>query len=363
MLKLKYIDALRGLAVLAVLIVHTYHFGDNTHLPALFAAFVNKGIYGVQLFFFISAFTLFLSVNARYDKEKHFKGNFFIRRFFRIAPMFYLEVIYYLWQNGTDNGFWLGDDGKVTTANIVSNFFFVQGFKPSWINSIVPGGWSVAVEMVFYLFIPFLFYRIKNTQQAAVFFFICLAIRLVLDVVFHKIHPIHNDALWYLYLYYYFPSQLSVFALGILFYFVIKDNYKLTLNPCLILITAIVLLVHFAAVPVIPEHVAFTIAFFVLAIALIKCEYKIIVNRFTAYMGKISYSVYLTHFAVFYWLNKFNLVNYLAGQGSTVAVFNFVIRFLLVMILSALLSTILHYLIELPGQRLGYRIIKKRENN
>jgi peptidoglycan/LPS O-acetylase OafA/YrhL len=361
-MKLKYIDALRGLAILAVLIIHTGQFGDNTHLPTMFAAFVNKGIYGVQLFFFISAFTLFLSVNARFEKEKHFTGNFFIRRFFRIAPVFYLAIIYYLWQNGMGNGFWLGDDGRVTTANIVSNFFFVQGFKPSWINSIVTGGWSVAVEMVFYLLIPFLFYKIKNTQQTAIFFFISLAIRFVLDIALHKIHPLHDNTLWYLYLYYYFPSQLPVFALGILFYLVLRDNYKLTISPWLILTAAIVLLVHLSVIPIIPEHIFFTIAFFVFAIALSKHEYKIIVNGFTAYMGKISYSVYLTHFAAIHWLKHYNFLNYFTGQSAVVTISNFVIRFILIMLLSTLVSSLLHHMIELPGQRIGYRIIKKREN-
>ena len=97
-MKLKYIDALRGLAILGVLIVHCGGHGDNGAIPQSLLAIISNGARGVQLFFIVSAFTLFLSMTHKYEQEKHPKLNFFIRRFFRIAPMYYIGIVYYLFQ-------------------------------------------------------------------------------------------------------------------------------------------------------------------------------------------------------------------------------------------------------------------------
>ena len=47
---------------------------------------------GVQLFYMISAFTLYLSLDGR-RTEQHPWTNYFLRRFFRIAPLFYLVIV------------------------------------------------------------------------------------------------------------------------------------------------------------------------------------------------------------------------------------------------------------------------------
>jgi peptidoglycan/LPS O-acetylase OafA/YrhL len=103
-------------------------------------------------------------MNRRNENEKHPKFNFFIRRFFRIAPLYYIGILYYLWQDGFGSRYWLSDQELVTTANILSNIFFVHGFNPYWMNSVVPGGWSIAVEMLFYCIAPLLFVKIKNVS-------------------------------------------------------------------------------------------------------------------------------------------------------------------------------------------------------
>jgi peptidoglycan/LPS O-acetylase OafA/YrhL len=116
-------------------------------------------------------------------------------------------------------------------------------------------------------------------------------------------------------------------------------------------------------VVLLPDHVFCTIAFFVLALALSKREYKIVVNRFTTYVGKISFSMYLSHFAVLHWLTRFHLIDYLPVHNPTSAVANYTIRLIIVLSASTLISTFLHHFIELPAQRIGYRIIKERETN
>ena len=71
--------------------IHTLTIVQPTNIYLQILA--NKGKYGVQLFFIASAFTLFLS---RHRRSEVGNKNFFIRRFFRIAPMYYLGIILYL---------------------------------------------------------------------------------------------------------------------------------------------------------------------------------------------------------------------------------------------------------------------------
>jgi len=98
-MKFKYIDALRGLAIFLVMIVHTSQYCEKSH-NEIFNSFFKFGAKGVQLFFLASAFTLFLSYNNRNRQEnKNSLRDFYIRRFFRIAPMYYIGIIFFSLQN------------------------------------------------------------------------------------------------------------------------------------------------------------------------------------------------------------------------------------------------------------------------
>lgn len=367
MKKLDYIDALRGLAILGVVLVHTNQFG-HLNLPWGIEKVVVKGARGVQLFFVASAFTLFLSYRHRIHAERFPIRNFFIRRYVRIAPMYYLGVVYYLFQDGLGPRYWLGDEPRITVANIVSNFLFVNGFNPYWFSSIVHGGWSIAVEMLFYVVLPLLFGLIKSTRQALLFFGAALLLRFALQVILEANPLIGHAKLWEEYLTLYFPAQLPVFALGILLYFVIEEQAMPTISgPLLIAISGLLMAILVnedwfplppAVAAILPNPILFGITFFLLALGLSRYPWRLLVNSTTTYLGKISFSLYLTHFAVLHWLETFGLTDYFYN-----ATLDYGIRLLLVLILTSLLATLFYRFIEVPGQRLGSRLIKRLERN
>lgn len=358
-MKLNYIDVLRGLAILGVLMVHCAQYGNNEFLPLTLVNIFGNGANGVQLFYIASSFTLFLSMNRRYESEKYPKINFFIRRFFRIAPLYYIGICYYLWQDGLGGRYWLGDQSHITNWNILSNIFFVHGFNPYWINSLVPGGWSIAVEMLFYCCVPLLFVKIKNTNQAYIFVLATLVFRYALDLFFHKMQLSGSDRLWNEYLFFYFPSQLPIFALGILFYYIVTNDYVLKISPILTLITSMVIILHLVGFSLLPSHFLFGIAFVLLGIATSKTKFKILDNPILIYIGKISYSIYLVHFAVLYWLTKINFVDYINPSNAFSALLNYGVRFLVLIILSVFISAISYRCIEVPVQNLGRKVISK----
>ncbi len=358
MKKLDYVDSLRGLAILCVIMIHTNQFG-NSSVPIILRKIIGEGARGVQLFYLASAFTLFLSFKNRCDKEKFPVRNFFIRRLFRIAPLYYLGIVYYIFQDGLGSRYWLGSEPHITVLNIISNFTFLHAFNPFWINSLVPGGWSIGVEMTFYAIFPLLFLKIKSLNQAFIFFIISILLRLLLQLEFEKFPLIMDSRLWNEYLFLYFPSQMPVFALGIILYFIIIENEtsKAVSGKLIILMCGLMLVQLTLNTPYFfPHHILFGIGFLGLGIALSKFRFMLFVNPVINYIGRISFSMYLVHFAVLHWLAYYHFIDFF--ENGTV---NYLTRLGLVFGLTVLLSGLLYRAIEIPFQRMGKKMILRLE--
>lgn len=359
MKKIDYIDALRGVAILGVLMVHTNQYGTAV-VNAIIAKIIVGGASGVQLFYLASAFTLLLSFKNRASKEKFTIRNFFIRRFFRIAPMYYLGILYYIFQDGLGPRYHLGNSTHITFLNILSNFIFLHGFNPYWITSLVPGGWSIAVEMTFYAILPFLISKISNIQSAFIFFITTLLLRLLLHFLLMNVHLNNDDRLWEQYLFYYFPNQLPIFSLGIILYFIIieKESIK-NISKIPILVFFILLFARFLSdfEFILPNHILFSIGFLFLGLFLSRYRFVLIVNPIIKYIGKISFSMYLVHFAILHYLLVFNLVDFFENN-----LINFITRFCIVISLSVIVSSIFYNIVEVPFQNFGKKIIIKLNN-
>lgn len=89
-----FIDALRGYAILLVMAVHSSQI--STAWIGTGKQIVDQGARGVQLFFVASALTLIMSWQTRRDGVL----AFYARRFFRIAPMFWLGIVFFVWLDG-----------------------------------------------------------------------------------------------------------------------------------------------------------------------------------------------------------------------------------------------------------------------
>jgi peptidoglycan/LPS O-acetylase OafA/YrhL len=106
-----------------------------------------------------------------------------------------------------------------------------------------------------------------------------------------------------------------------------------------------------------PNYILFTIGFLVFAIAISRYKNILFVNPIIIYIGKISFSIYLTHFAILSLLSKFNFIDYV-----NTGILNYIIRFCIVVCIAIILSTITYHFIEVPFQNIGKRIIKKYHN-
>jgi peptidoglycan/LPS O-acetylase OafA/YrhL len=343
----KYIDALRGIAILMVIAVHVSQ-SASLNLSELSKTALSYGAKGVQLFFFVSAFTLFMSFHRRYGKEKHPMLNYGIRRFFRIAPMYYLAILFYVF---------VFPMYPFSTIGTIYNFTFVHGLSIEWINNIVPGGWSIGVEMLFYVLLPFLFFRIKNLDQAIKFFIGSMIFKAILEYLIRTVIIAPDKAQMDLFLTFYLPNQLPIFSLGIIFYFIAeKGEFKLSFikqSTLLSLIGVLMVLLVFESKILIDNIISFGIMFLILAIYMSRTK-GFLLNKGLCQIGKYSFSIYLLHFAVIAFLENTSIYNIHLG-----GIFSFLLQYVFVAICAIVVSAITYNLIELKGQALGRKIINK----
>ena len=340
--RLDYLDALRGVAVLLVLLVHTQELAPDIKLPSTIFNFVNTSKYGVQLFFEISAFTIFYTLK----KTGSTAADFYIKRFFRIAPLYFVALLFFaVWY-------------KSPTAGILINGIFLHGFSPKYINSIVPGGWSVGIEMLFYLIAPFLFSKIKNLGQAIFFLNITLTFRFLINYGVSSFHLLQDSA-GQSYYYFWLPNQLPLFALGIIVYFIISDD-RLKKEDLLKPATHFIFIWLFSLMTmlsIIQEHIIAGFIWALLIILLSNLNSSLLVNKITLFMGKISYSVYLSQYAVILILKDIGYVKVINRSSVLFDLVNFGINYLILAFICTGISYLLFIMIERPFQKFGRTLI------
>jgi exopolysaccharide production protein ExoZ len=345
-----YIDAVRGWAILLVIMVHS-----SQTAPALDGwaeKIAVQGARGVQLFYIASALTLMMSWHNRKDGVL----AFYLRRLFRIAPMFWLAIIFFLAVNGTGKSFWAPQG--VHEWQIVTTALFVHGFHPQSINSVVPGGWSIAVEMTFYALFPLLARLITSWRVAAVWLAGSLCLALALYPYAAAWWPGEDRELAKNYGFLWFPNQLPCFLVGILLYYL--QPVSLQVSRALLFISIVAMAIMALWTPPLPIHLPYTLAFGMFVFALANGAGKPLMARPLRFIGRISYSAYLWHFALLAgvaWLlrhgsDPFGLEDKTRGLGT------FLIAFPCLTAVTVALSTLTHATIEVPMIRMGSRVVR-----
>lgn len=300
--RLGFLDALRGFAALYVLMFHIAWLPEQRpEVPAWMADYVFNGGTGVSLFFVVSAFALSYSLDARRD-EAHPERHFYIRRFFRIAPLFYVMMVVYsirdAWQTGTYHS--VGE--ILVNASMLFNLF------PSHIAGYVWASWTIGVEVVFYLIFPLVFRFIRTPASVLMLFLASVAVSRGWGFFLEH----HGVASGYVradqiqsVAQLGFLNQLPVFVCGVLAYRLYVD-YFIRLAPKrrhqlgFAFLLAFVVLYSALLAERLDEvlwddQVWLGVIYACLMLGLGLRPLALLVNRFTQWLGKISYSLYLLH--------------------------------------------------------------------
>lgn len=356
-MKCKFIDSIRGIAILMVVLVHVAsNFLNINSVIDLFSKYCQMG---VQLFFVASAFTLCLSSVNR-SQEKSPLLAYAVRRYFRIAPIYYLGIILYtlLFYLGVFSYQYENGVNPYSLENIMYNFLFLNGFVPSANNVIVPGGWSIATEMSFYLIFPLLFLFAKQfiTSKLRLFSFVCLGIIISQGLDFFMIsqgHYLANNT----FLYYNICNQLPCFVIGVGYYFhstKVKIQYNKVFDYILFILFTI------ASLAVWSLKIGYLFSWtpilsclsFVFLIEIFRKNERLNINLLSS-IGKVSFSMYLFHFLFVFSIPL--LPSYVVEAG-TISMF---VLYVLVVFITYLVAKVSYIWIEKPFIHLGARIIER----
>jgi len=357
-----FIDALRGIGMLGVLMVHSSQYFEPSSI--ILKEICLAGQYGVQLFFIVSAFSLCLSVDYRVKREQNWLRTYFIRRFFRIAPAFYFAIVIYLIKDGFAPRYWAPDG--ISFFHVLTSVTFINGLLPTHFNAIFAGVWAISDIMLFYAVFPLLFTSITSIRRS-IFLVLCTVVVGGLANLTAKYYLGHTQIPEQLitgFRYSWLPAQACVFSLGIFLFFLFKnlekkevlaDVKKDMLSSLLILagFTVIIGTLSWQHLPF--KQFPISVGLLLISYALILRPHKLFVNRLTVFLGKVSYSAYLSHLLVLSLIMQ--IIKMVRPEVDLYG--TFLVFFPVVVILTALISFIMRNFVEKPGREFGYDLVQK----
>ncbi len=283
-IRIQELDALRGIAAILVVLYHfSLYYKDTYH-------FFKFGSTGVDLFFIISGFVIYKSI------EKTTNGfTFLFNRFTRLYPVYWAVVtftfsliIIKLFEKYGCNFTIIPWGNYWANMSMFQHYFKIDNLDGPY--------WTLIIEMNFYL-IVFVFLLLKKINYLEYFLMLISAINLFslfthidflyLNSVFNVIPGI-----------YWFPLFLS----GIYFYKLIYGKGNKKINHLFIIINltlqTLIFINHHHYNPTditLTEHLTFLYSYYFIFYLFIYQKLKWIVNKLSLFFGRISYSLYLCH--------------------------------------------------------------------
>ncbi len=268
--RLAELDALRGIAAVIVMLFHFTSQAPNV-LPQVEVVShgLSWGFYGVQLFFAISGFVIFMTL-----ERTKCTADFVVARFARLYPAYWAGIIV-----TTLSIHALGTASLEQPATVIAtNLTMLQGFL--FVPSVDGVYWSLAVELAFYACMWGL-WRIRALRHIETILLGWLSLRLLWWLV---------PALPFRIAMILLVDHIAFFAIGIAAYRVREGARRwMDQMPVLILGLATTTLVDGSMTAV---AYACTLIIFV---ALAEGKMDFLARQVLLWLGALSYSLYLVH--------------------------------------------------------------------
>lgn len=350
-LKIEWVNSFKGIAMCAVVFGHVSGRYDWTE-PI--NKFTSAGARGVQLFLIISALLAFISYNNNTGKTH----KWLLRKFVRIAPLFYFSILLYLIILGMGPRYALGSLEGISAANILANIVFLNGLNPYWINSTIGVNWYIADLALFWLLTPFLAKKITDFRSVILCIIGSLIFGNGLSYALTLFNPLPSSDyyLWKNYLFFWLPNQLSILALGILLYIIKKnkviDKIHTNLAPVLLFLGIAIIIAAILSNSIVTSNIfVYGLGFLLIILSQDIKQTPFLVNKIFDKIGNRSYGIYLLHMLILTGYEK------LIGIGKYTYLC-FFIECLAIMIISYLLALASNKYIELPCKNILEKLLK-----
>lgn len=273
------LDGLRGIAALSVVFYHYFYRIDEIYnFESGSVDWLHYGQYGVHLFFMISGFVIFMSL----DKITN-PLDFLISRFTRLYPVYFFAVtttfcVVYIF--GLE-----GREVNISEA-ILNLLMFHEYLNIPHVDGVY---WTLTVEITFY-FWCFTLLLMNKIRYLKFIMFAFLLFSFLSDFMPEPYYKALGKV--------FFTNFVAFFLLGILTFSYKKDTSSLE-NLGLILLVFIVLFI---------KNYSFDIWIYIIIYGVFLAGVfdmsNILKFRFFVFAGEISYSLYLIHQNVGYVLIK-----------------------------------------------------------
>lgn len=349
--RFEFIDGLRGLAALSVVLFHL-HVAIDHLIPSAFPSYLSQifsfGYLGIQIFFVISGFVIAYSLRDIHINFAYF-FNFFIKRSLRLDPPYWIVLGLTLLLAWVANlTFKSSEFYPFTPLQILYNFFYLPDLMQ--VPLIVPVAWTLCIEFQFYIFfvfLGFLLQRLPLASPLALAIWTGLSIFSLLQNTSLAIVPIKPVT--------FIPHWYSFFLGCCTCWSILgKVNKKfLLLNYGIIALGSLWTTTPHASISL---ATALLISFAYFQEGL----HRYLSQKIFQYLGTISYSLYLIH-----WPVGMKLVHTGHKLISSNAVF---LLFILSLLLTLLFADLFYRLIERPSHHLSRqfhlsKLFKARNKN
>lgn len=339
--RIKELDALRGIAALGVVLFH-YTLGRAETQYSF-----KLGITGVDLFFMISGFVIFMSIQKITSSIE-----FLINRFTRLYPTYWtcvtitalLQVLIYLCSSSNQT--------SISLLKYLANLTMFQHYFK--INDIDGSYWTMIIELQFYLLIAFLL-SLKVTKHIVPFFLLLMLMIGTYSILLEQQFPNLNASLTYAFrLFAHFP----LFFAGILAYNIREQKDKLYMNYlfiglCFVIQSSLYNNSSKASSFISQkEYIAMLGIYFTIFILFINHKLQFIATKATLFLGKISFALYLIH----QYIGTVVIIPLITSY----IIHSFWIVAFIALLISLCLATFITYTIEIPvGQKMNSALKSK----
>ena len=339
----KNLNSIRCIAAFLVVISHVEQIKKDNDLPNHWntesLVFLLSKI-GVDLFFVLSGFLITSLLFIEKEKYKSISiRNFYLKRVLRIWPLYFFIIFMALFvytqmpllHYNSAHGFW-NDGREHLIPNILLFVFFLPNLQALLYGSVRYAGqvWSIGVEEQYYLFWPWVMKKTKTVKRLKLIIISLIAFFILLKISLIKIsYIVHNDNL-ILFLHF-LKRQFPIHTILIGCYFAVLNHEKKTREfltkktvqvvSYLVLIALVVSQSQFKGFYW--EVYAFVFGVIIMNLvnktSIINLEFKPI-----AYLGKISYGIYMYHMVliaiVVRGITTNNVLIYILSFGLTIIV-------------------------------------------
>jgi peptidoglycan/LPS O-acetylase OafA/YrhL len=302
--KLEWVQALRGIAALMVVLTHARLFLYGTEWDAFARRFMLPAAQGVDLFFLVSGFIM-VYTTVRSDGSAHYAADFLIKRFARIWPVYAVWVFI----NWALQATWASTPVP-SLQDIVTSLAFlpINTDVPPYLGLPLSIGWTLNFEFYFYL--VFGLSLLAGRYRWLVFFGWMLATLVLLPLALTgtwSMHAEHDYGIGIAYIDQNVNPIIWDFVAGVVIGLLYVSRVQVANKALLAILAACAVALacewSFNAPAIETFHgmarwaLPLAIGFAAMALAFKEREPR--VPRVLVWLGGISYSLYLVHLIVF----------------------------------------------------------------